>query len=316
MPGGKNYRQWYAVRAKLQAEGRWGGGDGPETRQQTLDEMWGPKRPRVEDAGEEMPPLEGEEGDPDKDNYAGKLTNILYTAHTDQKNQQSQTPQWMMEQERANNNSPDTRAAAAAAAGMAPGVEGWFQPGDPIRQAQDLLSRALLSSSGYTGDPQTMHQMLSSCKTHYSCSRGAGELRATLSVTMPDIPGGLSTSPSFTPATAPACAFSGACTPRITSGSGEGVPILFLPKESDISPSATGGPWKNPTPGIRKGKFPKQRKQRRPSGGSREEPSSLVVVPGPDPPPYQPPGPSGPSTRRMQRQYSYAEPREDDDSMQ
>nr|APC23171.1 hypothetical protein [Simian parvo-like virus 1] len=76
MPGGNKYRQWYAVRNKLRKEGRWDGDTDKDTRQQTLEEVGvrvpPKKQARIETESDEPPPLEGEEGDPDKDNYAGK----------------------------------------------------------------------------------------------------------------------------------------------------------------------------------------------------------------------------------------------------
>lgn len=78
MPGGNKFRQWYAVRNKLRAEGRWNDKDDTSSgRQRTLEEVGvrvpPAKQPRIEDPDSEgPPPLEGEEGDPDKDNYAGE----------------------------------------------------------------------------------------------------------------------------------------------------------------------------------------------------------------------------------------------------
>lgn len=82
MPGGKNYRQWYALRARLRSEGRWEPDTGRDTRQRTLEEVGVrvpvPKRPRVGEADDSPPPLEGEEGDPELGNYAGKLILVTF----------------------------------------------------------------------------------------------------------------------------------------------------------------------------------------------------------------------------------------------
>lgn len=76
MPGGKNYRQWYAIKRKLMEEGRWTSKDESSTdntAQSKITDYYEPvpKRTRTEDTDDDIPPLEGEEGDPDKDNYAG-----------------------------------------------------------------------------------------------------------------------------------------------------------------------------------------------------------------------------------------------------
>lgn len=81
MPGGNKYRQWYAVRKALQERGQWNPDTHLNTRQRTLDEVGirvpPKKQPRLE-TDDEPPPLEGEEGDPDINNYAGKLIFISF----------------------------------------------------------------------------------------------------------------------------------------------------------------------------------------------------------------------------------------------
>lgn len=76
MPGGGKYRQWYALRARLRAEGRWEADTGRDTRQRTLEEVGvrvpPKKQPRLaaESDSDSPPPLEGEEGDPNLGDYA------------------------------------------------------------------------------------------------------------------------------------------------------------------------------------------------------------------------------------------------------
>ncbi len=84
MPGGGKYRQWYALRARLRAEGRWEADTNRDTRQRTLEEVGvrvpPKKQARLATDSDSPPPLEGEEGDPNLGQYAeGKTLFIFLT---------------------------------------------------------------------------------------------------------------------------------------------------------------------------------------------------------------------------------------------